>query len=322
MTIYRTCVIDAPFVTRRAFEVGGPSAVIGATLATLARLQRDHDIAQIVFAWEARAGGAAFRRRISADYKAKRPAPDGVYHEACAELHERLPMLGAHQAWCEAEADDVAATITRQWPGPHLLYAADKDWLQFVATGVHMLKADCSQRPRDVPDHWQRPADKLITPANIVELTGLTADGWGEVLALAGDPVDGIPGLPKVGPKRARDIHAACPHLVRDLVRLPSLDLPEVIHRDLRALVAATEPSAARWVDVAIQHTEALRTSAALVRPYELPLEVIAPRPGDLDEIQRWLAGHGLEAMMRQLAPLVPADLDWDCPGPDNDLPF
>jgi hypothetical protein len=355
MTEYRTASIDASFLTRRAFEANGPGALFGSAIALYCRMVRDYGVGQVVYCWEARgAEKGAFRRRISADYKAQRKPPAQEYIDACAELQAYLPLLGAFQAHSPAEADDVAYTISRTWPGPHLLWSADKDWAQFVNDNTHLLKPDCSQRPRGVAsDEWRRPGDMLVTPENIVEETGFTADGWFEVLCLGGDRTDGIPGLPRVGEykrgknTRSEKLHHACPTLVRDLVdgvecpecggaatvgsqcvacgptgRLPD----EVTHRDLRALVAATAPEMAQWVEVAISNAAALRLSADLVRPYNVELTVEPPRVGGLDELRTWMAGHGLEAMFEQVARLVPDDDDWGASAwwavDDTEVPF
>jgi len=315
MTEYRTATVDAPFLTRRAYEASGPGALFGTAVALYCRLVRDFGVSQVVFAWEARGVmKGEFRRRISADYKSRRQPPPQEYLEACDELQHALPLLGAFQAWSDAEADDVAYTISRTWPGPHLLWSADHDWAQFVNAGVHLLRPDCSQRPRDVaPDEWRRPRDTLVTPENIVEATGLTAAGWFEVLCMAGDPTDDIPGLPRVGRVRAEVIHRACPTLVRDLTQTHDAtgEPPEAICRDLRALCAATEPAAATWVEVAIREVDALRLSAELVQPYLVDLTVEPPREDGLDELRDWLEGHNLEAMFEQVARLLPEDDDW-----------
>ena len=357
MNEYRCCCVDSPFLTRRAWEANGPGALFGSAIALYCRLVRDFGVGQVYFAWEARGEEkGAFRRRISEDYKAQRKPPAQEYIEACEELQRYLPLLGAFQVWSPAEADDVAYTISTEWPGPHLLYSADKDWLCHVAPGVHMLKPDCSRPPKDIPrDQWRRPADLLVTPENIVEATGLSAAGWFEVLCLAGDTSDNIPGLPRVGKVRALAIHEACPTLVRDLVdgvecgnclsrgwsTIPNTGgdtatcdscggtgwVPEeVTHRDLRALVAAQAPEMAQWLEVAISEAAALRLSADLVRPYSVELTVEPPRGGGLDELRTWMAGRGLEAMFEQVARLVPGEDDWGAPAAvvvdDSAVPF
>ncbi len=277
---YRTCIVDAPFLTRRAFEAGGPDAMVGAAMFKVVQIQREHGVGQVIFAWEARdAGHGMFRREMDEEYKARRKPPPAEYLDAIADLQRMLPLLGVYQATSEAEADDVAYTISSEWSGPHLLWSADKDWLQFVSDArpdplcdychgrgervwhtascsepdfcalaggpgdcpgevgpcpcvgemVHLLKPDCKPRPRDVaPEDFRRPADQLVTPANIVEITGLDAVGWYEVLCLQGDAVDGMRGLPSVGAKPPpRPIwRASRPSTFSTTISRPILPLP------------------------------------------------------------------------------------------------
>jgi hypothetical protein len=356
MVEYRTGVLDTPWITYRAYKAYGPGGAIEQVIRKFIDFRARYDIPEIIFAWEARGKDhGMFRKRIFAGYKAGRPTPDSAYLDVCKELQEMLPLLGAYQAWSPAEADDIAHTITSTRPGPHLLYAADHDWLAYIKPGTDMLKADCSQRPKGLDrDDWRRPQDKLITVENIADVTGLTAAGWFEVLCMEGCSTDKIPGLPRVGPVTARKLHDACPTLVRDLVDgvecgncggrgsngdefnvlkaqqgdegWSKRDCPncggtgqipdEVTHRDLRALVAATAPEMAQWAEVAISNAAALRLSADLVRPYSVELTVEPPRVGGLDELRTWMAGHGLEAMFEQVARLVPDEDDWAAPAP------
>jgi len=327
---YRTATIDTGFLTRRAFSASGPAAAIGASVALYCRLVRDFGAAQVVFALEAQdEQKGVFRRNIAPDYKGKRKPPPAEYLATLAELREHLPLLGAWQAWSEAEADDVAYTISREWPGPHLLWSADKDWLQFLDDGVDLLRPDCSQRPRDVPpEEWRRPGDALITARTCQELTGLTPSGWYELLCLAGDPVDGIPGLPRVGKGRAETIHGAAPTLVRDLLAAAGDrgPVPDDEAMRQRALVAATAPEQAQWVEVAIREIDALRVSAALVQPYRVELQLEPPVEGGLEDLRSWLEGHDLGAMFEQVAQLIPDADDVAAPAAqvvdDDDIPF
>jgi len=330
MTAYCVGVLDTPWISYRAYKAYGVKGAVEQTVQKFINFNRFHDVCQIVYAWEARgANHGRFRKDIWPEYKAGRSTPAPEYLDVCKELQEMLPLIGAYQAFSKAEADDIAHTISSTWPGPCLLYAADKDWLAYVKPGTDMLRADCSVRPKGLDkDDWQRPADKLVTVDNIVELTGLSAAGWFEVLCLAGDTADNIPGLPRVGAVRAKAIHAACPNLVRDLVG-ESATPDEVTHRDLRALVYAQAPDMAQWVEVAISNVQALRVTADLVRPYTVELEVVPPEVGGMDRLQTWLEGYDLGHLMAPLAELIPDESDvWDDEPPaagvitDADLPF
>lgn len=303
---YRTAIVDAPFLTRRAFgATGNAGAMIGATFALLLRLWRDYDPCHLVMAWDA---PKSWRKQIDPTYKAKREAPASEYVEAVTQLRTMLPIVGVAQAFSQGEADDIAWTLAGDWPGPHLLWSADKDWLQCIRKGVDVLRPDCSRRPRDVPpEEWKKPPDLLLTVGNVRELTGLSPAGWFEVLTLAGDTVDGITGLPGVGftfkdnrPKgRAYDLHHACPDLVSRLCEGGAEQ-----HQAIRA-AAGDFAKGARWVELAIKHEAEIRQAAELVRLRDVEVAITWPQVGVTEQEMRslgaWLAGFDLEKVYQQL---------------------
>lgn len=274
MTSYQTAIVDAPLLTRRAYHAAGPDAMIEQAEKLIANFQTYHDIGMLIFVWESPEPGYKIRRSIPGceGYKSKRKPPGPAYYDAIPGLRAWLPSMGVYQIDSNGEADDIAATLVRTWPGPHLLWSTDKDWLQLIAPSVHIIRPDCSKRPKDIPrEHWRRPPSTLITADNIESETGLTARGWTEFLCLCGDSTDSIPGLPNIGKTRAMAIHAACPNLV-ELV-LSNQD------GTARAQAAAHDNSAMQWVELAISSREALRASAAMVHMYDVTLNVTEPAP-------------------------------------------
>jgi len=299
---YRYVTVDTPWQTRRSHAAGGVPGMFGGTIDALLNLQALHG--HVVAAWEARGGvrGSAFRDQFLEGYKGTRkPAPEG-YGPAVEELMEILPAFGITQAWCEAEADDVAATIAREWPGPHLLYCVDKDWLQLIDEEVHALRMG-----------------KLITLENFGEVKvdgydGFTPDMLTGYLTLAGDNTDCIPGLPKVGKKRAMDILRACPGFV---------DLMLAGHGSAaRAELAAGHATLVQWASVAEEHMEILKASYEAVTLYTLDLEVVeaAPDPGKaVDWLHRHDLGHLAERASEMQEDEHPEATEED---PDGDLPW
>ena len=143
--------------------------------------------------------GRTFRHEQYAEYKANRPHMDNdlavqlpYIHRVCEAL--RMPIVEV-PGW---EADDVIATLARQaiekgWKV--VVVSADKDLLQLVAEDVLVLNPGregsrstrCDRKA--VEEKWGVPPERIV-----------------DVLALVGDSVDNIPGVPGIGDKGARDL--------------------------------------------------------------------------------------------------------------------
>ncbi|HHQ69318.1 MAG TPA: DNA polymerase I, partial [Halothiobacillaceae bacterium] len=94
---------------------------------------------------------------------------------------------------CEpgVEADDVIGTLVhqaREQSRAVLVATADKDFAQLVSEQVHLLNTMTGQ---------------LTDPKAVVEKYGVTPKQFRDFLALVGDKVDNIPGIPGCGPKTA-----------------------------------------------------------------------------------------------------------------------
>ncbi|HUT77943.1 MAG TPA: DNA polymerase I [Polyangia bacterium] len=155
-----------------------------------------------------------FRKGIFPAYKANRPPPppDLVIQfplvreliEACA-----LPVLQQDGY----EADDLIATATRIAREAGLtvvIVSGDKDLLQLVGPGVHMLDTM---------------KDKLWDAAAVREKWGVPPALLGDLLAIAGDSSDNIPGVPRLGPKTAAPLlveHGGLEPLLASLDKLGS----------------------------------------------------------------------------------------------------
>jgi len=209
--VIRLLSIDGSFLAYSRFKAGG---LIRYFLDRLLDLRAIHRPLVTAVAWD-HPGGSGWRKTIHAEYKGDRPPKDPRYFKELAELKEGLPSFGVVQFESEAgEADDILATLVRTRPGPHLIYTADKDMLQLIRPGVMMLKAGAGRAP-DMELHAGNLADIPIKMGSTE--VRLDARGWRDLLTLAGDPVDKIPGIPKIGPGRALSLLQACPDLV-DLV--------------------------------------------------------------------------------------------------------
>ena len=133
-----------------------------------------------------------FRKEIYPEYKANRPPPPDDLKEQfplTAKLIEgfQLAVVGKDGF----EADDVIATLTRQAQAKGLkvvIVSADKDLMQLVEPGTVM---------------WDTMKSKIWDEEAVQEKWGVPPRLLGDLLAVAGDSSDNIPGIPRVGPKTA-----------------------------------------------------------------------------------------------------------------------
>jgi DNA polymerase-1 len=191
-------LVDGSYYLFRAFygmpelrnAQGEPTGAIVGVLNMLRRLTTDHrpDFLAVVFD----AGGESFRNELYADYKANRPPiPEDLERqiEPILELirAQGIPLLVIDGV----EADDVIATLATQARAhgiDTLISSGDKDLMQLVDERVRVINTMNGA----VYDRAGVTAKFGVPPERIVDY-----------LALVGDNVDNVPGVPKVGPKTA-----------------------------------------------------------------------------------------------------------------------
>jgi DNA polymerase-1 len=143
--------------------------------------------------------GKTLRHDEYAEYKANRPKMDDALVVQVPHIHRvcevfRLPVIEVPGY----EADDVIATLARQATSQGLkvvVVSSDKDLLQLVGDDVLVLNPG---REGSGPTLFDRKAVEAkwgVPPERIVD-----------VLALVGDAVDNVPGVPGIGDKGAREL--------------------------------------------------------------------------------------------------------------------
>lgn len=209
-------VIDLLFWAHKAWHAvpattraGGRQVnMIHGFAAMLVKLLADRDPRFLVAA--ADVGGAGWRHELFPAYKAGRdPHPPGFDEQLVEvvrllELH-RIPVLGAPGF----EADDVAGTLVgrfRRAGVPVVVITADKDLRQLVTDADPMVVL------WDGKDRW-------VGERTVRKEWSVGPERVGDFLALTGDPGDGVPGVPGVGPVRAAELLAD----TRDLEHMLSL---------------------------------------------------------------------------------------------------
>src|SRR5215210_7432706 len=140
--------------------------------------------------------GRTFRDDLAAVYKANRkPMPDELagqiplVHRACEALG--VPIITQHRY----EADDVIGTMAERAAAEGydvVIVTGDKDFFQLVRDGIR------AYNPRD-EGFW-------YDAAGVKEKFGVAPEQVVDVLALMGDTIDNIKGVPGIGEKGARDL--------------------------------------------------------------------------------------------------------------------
>ncbi len=216
---------------------GTPTGAVFGVANMLVSLLDEYSPSHIAVAMDSKT--PTFRKEIFPEYKANRPPPPEDLKEQfplVAELLEGfdLPVLQRDGF----EADDVIATaarVAREAGLEVVILTGDKDLMQLVGPGVTVL------------DTMKK---KVWDAAAVEEKWGVPPALLGDLLALAGDSSDNIPGVPRVGPKTAAPLlmeHGGLDQLLENRSALKSkamakrLEEHEADARLSRKLVALRE---------------------------------------------------------------------------------
>jgi len=167
-----------------------PTGAVKGVISMIRRLQQDYPGSPIAVVFDPR--GKTFRHELYEDYKANRPQmPEDL---ACQiqPIHGIIRAMGLPLLIEEGmEADDVIGTLAYEATDKGvdvIISTGDKDMAQLVSDHVSLINTmNNSYMDRDGVR-----AKFGVSPEQIVDY-----------LALVGDTVDNIPGVPKCGPKTA-----------------------------------------------------------------------------------------------------------------------
>jgi 5'-3' exonuclease len=197
----RLFLVDGSSNLYRAFHAlprlsnsrGQPThAVLGFTTMLL-KLLREEEPEALAVALDG--PGPTVRHQLFAEYKANRPPmPDDLaqqipyVHRVLQAMRVPLLMIAGE------EADDILASAAVRGAAEGyrvVLVSGDKDLLQLVGDAIVV---------RDTMK------GKTWGPAAVAERYGVSPGQFPDLLALMGDSIDNIPGIPGVGDKTARDL--------------------------------------------------------------------------------------------------------------------
>ncbi|WP_410473606.1 DNA polymerase I [Guyparkeria sp. TX1] len=169
---------------------GTPTGAIHGVVNMLLKMRREADPSHMAVVFDA--PGKTFRDDIYPDYKAHRPPLPDDLRVQIEPVHALVRALGFPLLCIEGvEADDVIGTLmheARENDEEVIVATADKDFAQLVAPSVTLVNT-MSNKTTDV--------------AAVEEKYGITPAQFIDFLALVGDKVDNIPGVPGCGPKTA-----------------------------------------------------------------------------------------------------------------------
>ncbi len=158
------------------------------------RLLTEQAPTRIVFAFDESLSKGA-RKEIYPEYKANRPPAPEELKRQFQWCQQWLKVIGitsvASQSW---EADDLIGSLAfyhKSSGVPVAILTADKDLMQLVG---------------DNDVWWSYLDDRKLDQRAIQKKCGVAPEQIAEWLALTGDKVDNIPGIPLVGPKTATNL--------------------------------------------------------------------------------------------------------------------
>ena len=199
-------VVDAPYVLFRSFFAlpdsikgaeGHPVNALLGGVNILLRIAADQRPRAIVACFGPDA--APYRVELYPQYHAARPEVP----EALAWQFERAPGLFAAFGWPseyanDLEADDLLGSFADaevRAGGETLIMTGDRDMFQCAAEHVSVLLL----KPGKV-------GYELLGPPEVASRYGIPPALVPDFIALRGDPSDGLPGAPGIGPKTAAEL--------------------------------------------------------------------------------------------------------------------
>ena len=279
----RLLIVDGHAYAYRAFHAirelrgpeGRPTNAIYGFVKMLEKMRAALEPAHLIVVWDG--GLDAGRMAALPEYKAHRPEMPADLRPQFDEIVNYLAAAGVASFRGDGvEADDYIACLARRaaeksWDV--VIASSDKDFMQLVSARIGLLN----------------PNDKtgtIWTRAQVAAKTGIEPEQVADWLALMGDAVDNIPGVPGVGPKTAAELLKQFGSAAALLARVD-----EVKSEKLRASLRSS--------------ADAIRRNLELVGlcavPCEFVPERLAVRPPDREKLRSLFRRWGFNAMLAEL---------------------
>ena len=255
---------------------GFPTGAIFGVINMLRKLGRDFEGSPVAVVFDA--PGKSFRNDIYPEYKANRPRMADELRQQIAPIHDIIRALGMPLLIVPGvEADDVIGTLAAQATVARrhtVVSTSDKDMAQLVSDYVTLVNTM---------------SETTLDRGGVIGKYGVPPERIIDYLALMGDSVDNIPGVPLVGGKTA----------AQWIERFESLD---------GVIAGADEVKGKRGENLRamLDQLPVSRQLATIRCDVELPvaLEDLTPEPADVAalvelfsrfEFKSWIADLGVE---------------------------
>lgn len=184
--LYRAFHALPPLTTSK----GLPTGAVKGVLNMLKSLRKQYPDSPFAVVFDAK--GGTFRDELYAEYKANRPSMPDDLRVQIEPLHASVRALGYPLLCVDGvEADDVIGTLARSSAAagrPVVISTGDKDMAQLVDGHITLVNTMTGS---------------VMDVAGVKEKFGVGPEHIIDFLALMGDKVDNIPGVPGVGEKTA-----------------------------------------------------------------------------------------------------------------------
>ncbi len=285
----RLLLIDAGSIVYPAYHVmrelatssGFPTGAIYGFVRTLLKLLHDYPSEYMAVAFDSK--GKTIRHERYEEYKATRPLMDEALALQLPKIKELLQAWGIPSFAKEGyEADDLIATLAKLAEAkglPVLIVSGDKDLMQLVGERVRLLK----------PARPPRQEVELLDRAGVREHLGVPPELVRDYLALVGDKVDNVPGVPGIGEKTAQKL----------LLEFGSLE--EVLENAERIGNARVRESLQKHRELALLSRELVGLREVELELGPEPLSACRPGPRDEARLRQLLEELEFRSILKEL---------------------
>lgn len=292
----RVCLVDASLYIFRAYHSlppdwrdreGWPTHAVQGFTSFLLQLLEHSPNPHVAICFD-EALNSGFRHQIYPAYKANREPADEALLRQFSHCRTAASLLGlSTHSDARYEADDLIGSLValaRANERKVLVVSADKDLTQLLGDG---------------DEQWDFGRDKRYDCAAVEEKFGVRPDQMVDLLALAGDPVDNIPGVRGIGMVSAARL-------------LNHFGTLEQLYQRIQEVEYLRLRGAKTLQTKLIEHRELAFLSRQLTQihcaaPVPADLDLLRPRPPDLPGLDALFDELGFGPFLRRRAAAIHA---------------